>query len=87
VGSANAVDTTVDTPATDGNGFWMAVEEVAHAQVTGAEPDTLFNEPEEVLHAHVVSVEPDALLGESEILEGSSVHKRRAWNCIYHGAP
>jgi hypothetical protein len=87
VGSTNAVDTTVNTPATDGDGFWMAVEEVTHVQVTSTEPDTLFDEPEEVLHMHIVSVKPDALLGKSEILEGSSAHKWRVWNYIYHGAP
>ena len=65
MGSANAVETTAD----DGDGFWMAVEEVTHAQVISAEPDTLFDEPEEVAHAHAVSAELDALLGESEILE------------------
>jgi hypothetical protein len=69
VGSANAVDTTVDTPAADGDGFWMVMEEVALVRVIGAEPDTLFDEPDEVSHAHAVSAEPDALLGESKILE------------------
>ena len=63
------------------------MEEVTHARVISAEPDTLFDELEEVAHAHAVSVELDALLGESEILEEVVCAPRRARNCAYSDAP
>jgi hypothetical protein len=64
VGSANALDTTAD----DGDGFWMVVEGVTHAQVISAEPNTLFDELEEVAHAHAVGG-----LSHEDILEAFKV--------------
>jgi hypothetical protein len=64
VGYSNAVDTIAD----DGDGYWMIVEEVTHAQVISAEPNTLFDELGEVVHAHAVGG-----LSHEDILEAFKV--------------
>ena len=52
VGSANTVDTdddrTIVADDANGDGFWMAEEEVALAQVISVELDTLLGDPEDL---------------------------------------
>ena len=58
MGSANVVVTEND----DGDGFWMAADEVDHAQIGSAEPDPLLDDPddsEEVACAHTEGAEID----------------------------